>query len=634
MVIKMTPVIFFDIGQTLATARLDANGRLIGFTVLPGVIAALEGLRERSLRMGIISNRGNVPARTVIQALDRARLLDFFDPHLIIFAEKNSPTPFRDAAAKAGEPPANCFFVGENNKERSHALRAGFAKAIPDPALVLDVLAGAALFFASISPSAATAPERENDVWSTAFSNPSLVPLRVSKNPRRVEVLTTTAALARLRQLEFQVQELGKEDDPQTSDLYLIRDDRSVPAAFVSAEAFSTSFLADIGALDLVVGSAAEGLLIALPAGTNIEELHFPNALHGHNDRLIPDRSLLAALTNTSRSSSLVSDSALFSSFATPALEALRGITPAVMQQIHERYIGIAPLAPAQAPVISRHIVHADNKRVTDALVDHLAQVGGNGIVVTRHPFKYEELRLENIEAELPGQLTDSFVLITAHLDSTARSSAGGFDPANDSAPGSDDDASGIAAVVAAARALAGLQAKRSIRFVLFNAEEQGLIGSKEYARAQAAQGVNIAAVFQMDMIGFRQPAAQLSRNFEVHTGFSDAPVIEERSLALAQLVNDAIAQVSPCLNPPQIFPDVPGGADPADGRSDHSSFQERGYAACVTCEDFFVGPKPDSPEAEPNPNYHTDLDKQIDYEYAASITRAVTAAAWKAANT
>ncbi|HSE18964.1 MAG TPA: M20/M25/M40 family metallo-hydrolase [Pyrinomonadaceae bacterium] len=629
----MTPVIFFDIGQTLATARRDANGRLIGFTVLPGVIAALEGLRARSLRMGIISNRGSIPANTVIRELDRARLRNFFDPHLIIFAVKNSPAPFAAAAATAGEPAANCFFVGENNKERSHALTAGYAKAIPDPALVLDVLDGGALFFASVSPPAGTAPETENDVWSTAFSNPALLPLRVSKTPRRVEVLSTTAALARLRELEFQVQELGKEDDPQTADLYLIRDDRSVPAGFVSPAAFSTSVLAASGSQDLVVGSAGEGLIIALPAGTNIEQLHFPNALHGHNDRLIPDRSLLAALTNTSMSSRLVADSALVSSFATPALEALRGITPAVMQQIHERYIGVAPLAPAQAPVDSRHIEHADNQRVTDALVDHLAQAGGNGIVVTRYPFKYQGLRLENIEAELPGQLTDSFVLITAHLDSTAKSGAGGFNPASDPAPGSDDDASGIAAVVAAARALAGLQAKRSIRFVLFNAEEQGLVGSKEYARAQAAQGVDIAAVFQMDMIGFRQPGAPLSRNFEVHTGFFEAPLIEERSLALAQMVNDAVAQVSPCLNPPQIFPDIPGAADPADGRSDHSPFQQRGYAACVTCEDFFVGPKPDSPEAQPNPNYHTGLDKQIDYEYAANIARAVTAAAWKAAN-
>lgn len=131
------PVIFFDIGQTLATARLDANGRLVGFTVLPGVQEALERLRERSLRMGIISNRGNVPAETVTRALDVSGLLEFFDPRLIIFAPKDSPAPFARAAEQAGVPPAECFFVGESDEERTHALSAGFAGAIPHPALVL-----------------------------------------------------------------------------------------------------------------------------------------------------------------------------------------------------------------------------------------------------------------------------------------------------------------------------------------------------------------------------------------------------------------------------------------------------------------------------------------------------------------
>jgi len=135
-----------------------------------------------------------------------------------------------------------------------------------------------------------------------------------------------------------------------------------------------------------------------------------------------------------------------------------------------------------------------------------------------------------------------------------------------------------------------------------------------------------------MDMIGFRQQGAELSRNFEVHTGFPAAPAIEERSLALAQLVHDVVEQVSPRLNPPQIYPNTPGGPDPAAGRSDHSPFQQRGYAACVACEDFFVGPMPDSPPAQPNPNYHTNIDKQIDYEYAADIARAITAAALVAA--
>ena len=52
--------------------------------------------------------------------------------------------------------------------------------------------------------------------------------------------------------------------------------------------------------------------------------------------------------------------------------------------------------------------------------------------------------------------------------------------------------------------AKAGLPA-RTVRFVLFNAEEQGLVGSQAYARRAKARGEAIAAVWQMDMIGYNK---------------------------------------------------------------------------------------------------------------------------------
>ena len=626
------PVIFFDIGDTLASPTI-ADGTL-DFTVLPGVLTALEGLSKRA-RLSIISNRGNLEPETVTRALDTCGLLRFFEPNLIVFAKKDSSAPFLKGAALAHVPPGDCIFVGENNKERAHALSAGFRKAIPDPALALDVLNGAALVFVSLSP-----PDTNgNDIWLKAFTDPALLPLRIANNPRRVDVLTTTSATARLRHLGFESEVLGKEDTPQVADLYLIRDDRPVPAGFVSAADFSVDFLSTAGRRDLAVGTTDSGLLVALPPGVSIEELHFPEALHGHNEKLIPDRSLLASLrTNISAIGSAISPAAFATVLGAEELEALRGITGESLRHLHERYIGDAPLTSSSGPIVSRHIKHADNSRATAALLDHLKELGGAEIIVRRHPFKQQSLRLDNIEAEFVGEMPNSFVLITAHLDSTASSSLGGlFNPTSDPAPGSDDDASGIAAVLAAASAIARLRTfkktRRSIRFVLFNAEEQGLVGSKSYAAAQAAQQVDIAAVFQMDMIGFRRQEAQPARNFEVHAGFAVAPDVEARSLVLAQLVREVVPQVSPNLDTPQVYPDVPGAPDPAADRSDHAAFQQRGYAACVLCEDFFVGPKPDSPNAQPNPNYHKNTDKQIDYEYAADIARVVTAAALQAAN-
>lgn len=83
-------------------------------------------------------------------------------------------------------------------------------------------------------------------------------------------------------------------------------------------------------------------------------------------------------------------------------------------------------------------------------------------------------------------------MLVTAHLDSTA-ARAPGYRAATDPAPGADDDASGVAAVLTAAPAILSLAGsvggpRREIRFVLFNAEEHGLVGSRAYARDVAAR--------------------------------------------------------------------------------------------------------------------------------------------------
>jgi leucyl aminopeptidase len=53
-----------------------------------------------------------------------------------------------------------------------------------------------------------------------------------------------------------------------------------------------------------------------------------------------------------------------------------------------------------------------------------------------------------------------------------------------------------------------------------------------------------------------------------------------------------------------------------------------------VISEDFFAGPSPDAP-SDSNPHYHrrTATVGQIDFEFAANIARAVTAAAWATAN-
>ena len=86
---------------------------------------------------------------------------------------------------------------------------------------------------------------------------------------------------------------------------------------------------------------------------------------------------------------------------------------------------------------------------------------------------------------ERPGQV----VILGAHLDSW------------DLGQGVTDNGTGSMVVLEAARALAqsGLKPKRTIRFILFSGEEQGLLGSRAYAAAHAAEADSVQAVLVLD---------------------------------------------------------------------------------------------------------------------------------------
>ena len=200
------------------------------------------------------------------------------------------------------------------------------------------------------------------------------------------------------------------------------------------------------------------------------------------------------------------------------------------------------------------------------------------------------------------------------------------YDPAIDPAPGADDDASGTAAVMAAAECLhaivtTGRAPTRTLRFVLFNAEEQGLVGSKVYARAAAAAGDNIAAVLQMDMIAGLQGGA---RKVEIHAGSRVPGPVVAASNALGDRVAEAVAAVAADFEIQRLT----GPTDPAAGRSDHASFHERGWAAVAVSENFFD----DTAPATGTRQYHmpgdTLDDADHDTDYATEIARAVTATA------
>ncbi|MFJ8106142.1 HAD family hydrolase [Streptomyces sp. NPDC096132] len=148
------PVLFFDIGATLADVAVEADGSLT-LRPRPRVPAVLDAFRE--LRTGIVSNPGpgEDAAARAAAALHEAFPGRFPDGRLVLWGAKNSPDIFERAVAATAreDSPAvaadACVFVGEDDRERAFAGQAGLRTA-PHPVFTLAAVQGRPVFRARI----------------------------------------------------------------------------------------------------------------------------------------------------------------------------------------------------------------------------------------------------------------------------------------------------------------------------------------------------------------------------------------------------------------------------------------------------------------------------------------------------
>ncbi|NMO16275.1 M20/M25/M40 family metallo-hydrolase [Pyxidicoccus fallax] len=97
--------------------------------------------------------------------------------------------------------------------------------------------------------------------------------------------------------------------------------------------------------------------------------------------------------------------------------------------------------------------------------------------------------------------LASEIVVIGGHLDSTSSGST---------APGADDDASGIATITEVIRMamVQGYRPQRTVKFMGYAAEEVGLRGSQEIANKYKTDGLNVVGVMQLDMTNYKSASA------------------------------------------------------------------------------------------------------------------------------
>lgn len=224
----------------------------------------------------------------------------------------------------------------------------------------------------------------------------------------------------------------------------------------------------------------------------------------------------------------------------------------------------------------------------------------------------------ENLTATLVGTVApDLEFVLGAHFDTVSGSA------------GADDNASGVAAVLEAARVMAGETPHSTVRFVFFALEEFGYQGSEAYAAALAAANANVVGMISLDMIGYTcsTPGCQAvlpdMPGCLVTTGMTDVGdfIGLGANTASSFMRDDFVANAAafvPALPIASFVIEGAGTCFSQSRRSDHKSFWDEGYPAIV------LG---DGAEAR-NPNYHQPSDTlaTLDTVFMTRVARAVVA--------
>ena len=229
----------------------------------------------------------------------------------------------------------------------------------------------------------------------------------------------------------------------------------------------------------------------------------------------------------------------------------------------------------------------------------------------------------------------NNVVIITGHIDSRVTDV---MDAVKD-APGANDDGSGSAAVIEAARVLSKHKFPATIVYALLSGEEQGLYGGKVMADYAKAQGWNVVANLNNDIIGNSCGSDGVCDSKAVRV-FSEGPRWQGREEMAAQLRSLGGENDSPSRNlsrfldrlaerVPQIGLDVrPIWRNDRFGRGgDHTEFLNAGYPAVrfsVAVENY--NHQHQDLRVEKGVEYGDTIDK-MDFPYLAKVVRLNVAA-------
>ena len=239
-------------------------------------------------------------------------------------------------------------------------------------------------------------------------------------------------------------------------------------------------------------------------------------------------------------------------------------------------------------------------------------EFGSYGLGVESDFFSYRGKNFRNIIARMGAQRGTSLIILGAHFDSV------------EGTPGADDNASGVAVMLEAARLLSRFKLRSQVLFCAFNLEELNMIGSTHLAQKLKAAGAKIDAMVSLEMLGYTdsRPGSQKypfglkwfypdrGDFIGVIGNWNSGSLLRRFSRLMLQVQGLAVETLS-----------VPGNGAfiPEVRLSDHSPFWDIGYPALMVTDTSFFR----------NPHYHRSSDtlETLDVPFMAKVCAGVVRA-------
>ncbi len=220
------------------------------------------------------------------------------------------------------------------------------------------------------------------------------------------------------------------------------------------------------------------------------------------------------------------------------------------------------------------------------------------------------------------------YIIMSGDIDSRA---SNGVDGETD-APGANDNASGMAGTMEAARVLSKYKFESSIVYVGLSGEEQGLFGGKYLAEKATAENWNITGVLNNDMIGNIEGVDGVIDNRTFRIFSEPTPVTETEqqrrgrrffggevdgvSRQLARYVEHMTRTYMPSMNPMMIY-----RLDRFGRGGHHRPFNDAGFAGIRIMEAHENYTRQHQDIREENGIKYGDVVEGVNFEYAAKLT-------------